>query len=98
MLAPSLKASLLICLISDLEHLYYSAVAQSTPVLYMRSFSGLTNLRSAILPGMAKRPKQTKQKNPAAVALGRLGGLRSGRWKNIPAEQRGEAMRKAAQA
>jgi hypothetical protein len=25
---------------------------------------------------MAKRPKQTKQKNPAAVALGRLGGLR----------------------
>jgi hypothetical protein len=50
-----------------------------------------------MLPGMAKRPKQTKQKNPAAVALGRLGGLR-GRWKNIPPEQRSETMRKAAQA
>lgn len=56
-----------------------------------------TGSRSAMLPGMAKRPKQTKQKNPAAVALGRLGGLR-GRWKNIPPEQRSETMRKAAQA
>jgi len=56
-----------------------------------------TGSRSAILPGMAKRSKQTKQKNPAAIALGRLGGLR-GRWKNIPPAQRSEAMRKAAQA
>jgi hypothetical protein len=63
----------------------------------MTSVGRHTGSQSAILPGMAKRPKQTKQKNPAAVALGRLGGLRR-RWKNIPPEQRSEAMRKAAQA
>ncbi|MDZ4724253.1 MAG: hypothetical protein SGI97_10175 [candidate division Zixibacteria bacterium] len=39
-------------------------------------------------------------KNPAAVALGRLGGLKGGkvRAKNMTKEQRSQAARKAAQA
>jgi hypothetical protein len=45
--------------------------------------------------GMAK-----KQKNAAAVALGRLGGLKGGkaRAKKLTAEQRRESARKAAVA
>lgn len=39
-------------------------------------------------------------KNPAAVALGRLGGLKGGkaRWKKLTPEQRSEAASLAAQA
>lgn len=50
-----------------------------------------------------KPKKQTKKpedegKNPAAVALGRLGGLKGGkaRAKNMTKKQRSEAARKAA--
>jgi hypothetical protein len=41
-----------------------------------------------------------KGKNPAAVALGRLGGLKGGpaRAKKLSAEQRSEVARRAAQA
>lgn len=41
-----------------------------------------------------------EKKNPAAVALGRLGGLKSaaGRMKKIPAKRRSEIGRKAARA
>ncbi len=47
------------------------------------------------------QPKQpTKEKNPAAVALGRLGGLKGGpaRSKNLTKKKRIEIARKAAQA
>jgi len=46
-------------------------------------------------PGMAKR-----EKNAAAVALGRLGGLKGGkaRARKLTAEQRRASARKAAQA
>lgn len=43
-------------------------------------------------------PKVEDNKNPAAVALGRLGGLKGGkaRAKNLTAEQRSEIAKKAA--
>jgi hypothetical protein len=42
--------------------------------------------------------KPTKEKNPAAVALGRLGGLKGGkaRARNLSAERRKEIAKKAA--
>lgn len=45
-----------------------------------------------------KQPDET-DKNPAAVALGRLGGLKGGaaRAKKLTAEERSEIARKAAQ-
>jgi hypothetical protein len=44
--------------------------------------------------------KPTKEKNPAAVALGRLGGLRGGpaRAKKLSSKKRKEIARKAANA
>jgi hypothetical protein len=43
---------------------------------------------------------QDNGKNPAAVALGRLGGLKGGkaRWRGIPKKKRSELARKAALA
>jgi hypothetical protein len=48
----------------------------------------------------AGEEKTTEGKNPAAVALGRLGGKKGGaaRAKKLTAEQRQEIARKAAQA
>jgi hypothetical protein len=45
-------------------------------------------------------PKPTLEKNPAAVALGRLGGLRGGpaRAKRLSAKKRKEIAQKAAKA
>jgi len=47
---------------------------------------------------MAKQPK--KKKNPAAVALGRLGGLRGGKARaaKLSAKERSESARKAVTA
>lgn len=44
--------------------------------------------------------KPTKEKNPAAVALGRLGGLKGGKARaaKMTPEQRKESARKAAKA
>lgn len=48
-------------------------------------------------PTKKKKPAEP-EKNPAAVALGRLGGLKGGkaRAKKLTAEQRGKIARKAA--
>lgn len=48
----------------------------------------------------AKSKPKEKEKNPAAVALGRLGGLKGGkvRAQRMTPEQRSEAARKAVQA
>ena len=48
---------------------------------------------------ITSKPKE-KEKNPAAVALGRLGGLKGGkvRAQRMTPEQRSEAARKAVQA
>jgi hypothetical protein len=47
-----------------------------------------------------EEPKPEKEKNPAAVALGRLGGLKGGkaRAKKLSDEQRKEIAQKAARA
>jgi hypothetical protein len=47
----------------------------------------------------AEPPKAEKKKNPAAVALGKLGGKKGGlaRAAKLTAERRGEIARKAAQ-
>ncbi len=46
------------------------------------------------------KPLRVKKKNPAAVALGRLGGLKGGdaRAKKLSAERRSEIARKASSA
>ncbi len=51
-------------------------------------------------PGVGAAPQPEVQKNPAAVALGRLGGLKGGkaRAKKLTAKQRSEIAKKAAQA
>jgi hypothetical protein len=45
-------------------------------------------------------PKPDEGKDPAAVALGRKGGLKGGkaRWKGVSKKKRSEITRKAAQA
>jgi hypothetical protein len=47
-----------------------------------------------------KKEKDYRGKNPAAVELGRLGGLKGGkaRWKGTTKKERSEAARKAARA
>jgi len=51
-----------------------------------------------ISTGEAVDPKNSEGKNPAAVALGRLGGLKGGkaRAKKLTAEQRSAIAKKAA--
>lgn len=46
----------------------------------------------------SSKPKRAKRKNPAAVALGRKGGLKGGhaRAASMTAEERAESARKAA--
>jgi hypothetical protein len=44
------------------------------------------------------RTKPSKKKNPAAVALGRLGGLKSGGIRNLPREKRLAIARKGGEA
>lgn len=48
----------------------------------------------------SKRKKAAKKKDPAAVALGRRGGLKGGRARadKMTAEERAESARKAAKA
>lgn len=49
---------------------------------------------------MASNKKLTRKKDPAAVELGRRGGLKGGpaRAKNLTPEERSESARKAVQA
>jgi hypothetical protein len=51
-------------------------------------------------PEKEPTPTPTKEKNPAAVALGRLGGLKGGRARaeKLSAKKRQEIARKAAKA
>ncbi len=57
-----------------------------------------STIASQIVELTTKQP--TKKKNPAAVALGRLGGLKGGkaRAKKLSPEKRKEIAKKAAQA
>ena len=50
------------------------------------------------LTGQAPEEKPDREKNPAAVALGRLGGLKGGKARaaKLTKQQRREAARKAA--
>ena len=52
------------------------------------------------LTGTEEPPKETPEKNPAAVALGRLGGLKGGpaRAKKMSEKERSESASKAAKA
>jgi len=52
------------------------------------------------LTGIAEPPQEPRKKNPAAVTLGRLGGLKGGpaRAKKMTAEERKESARRAAEA
>jgi hypothetical protein len=52
------------------------------------------------LTGEAPRPEPDREKNPAAVALGRLGGLKGGaaRAKKLTPEQRKKSAKNAADA
>jgi hypothetical protein len=57
-------------------------------------------LQIAIGEDVEPEPKSDDGKNPAAVALGKLGGLKGGkaRWKGISKKKRSEVARKAALA
>lgn len=59
-------------------------------------------LASQIVAKATKEPTKqpTREKNPAAVALGRLGGLKGGpaRAKNLSAKKRKEIAQKAAKS
>jgi hypothetical protein len=64
-----------------------------------RQSKDLNELAKNIVDTATADQKPTK-KNPAAVALGRLGGLKGGpaRAKKLTKKQRSESARKAAQA
>ena len=57
-------------------------------------------LAASIVAGSTEEPEETSGKNPAAVALGRLGGLKGGKARaaKLTPEQRSEIAKKAAQA
>lgn len=65
-----------------------------------RDVNQLAKLVVDIATGEAARPHSPAEKNPAAVALGRLGGLKGGkaRAKKLTPKQRSDIARKAAQA
>lgn len=61
----------------------------------------INQLAASIVEATTKEPsKKVPQKNPAAVALGRLGGLKGGkaRAKKLSAKRRKEIAQKAAQS
>lgn len=61
----------------------------------------INEIAASILGSATKEPaKEVPQKNPAAVALGRLGGLKGGkaRAEKLTPERRKEIARKAAQS
>ena len=55
---------------------------------------------NVLAAGIVEQETGESEKNPAAVALGRLGGLKGGkaRAKKLTAQQRRESARKAARA
>lgn len=57
-------------------------------------------LQIAIGENVEREPKPDEGKNPAAVALGKLGGPKGGkaRWEGVSAKKRSEVTRKAARA
>lgn len=65
-----------------------------------RDTNQLAHLIAAIATGEADDVKTDDGKNPAAVALGRKGGLKGGkaRAKSLTAERRSEIARQAVQA
>jgi hypothetical protein len=60
----------------------------------------LTNSIVDVANGGREDPPEQREKNPAAVLLGRLGGLRGGKARadSLSAKQRSAIARKAAQA
>lgn len=78
---------------------------QSCYLLWMtkkKKSAGINQLAYRIVQEATKEPapEPNKEKNPAAVALGRLGGLKGGiaRAKKLSPKRRKEIARKAAQA
>jgi hypothetical protein len=65
-----------------------------------RDLNQLAKLVVDLATGQAELPKSDEGKDPAAVALGRRGGLKGGkaRAKNLSREQLSAAARKAANA
>ena len=66
-----------------------------------RDFNKLAKMVGDIATGQAPDdPDATSGKNPAAVALGKLGGVKGGKARaaNMTKKQRSEAAKKAAQA
>jgi hypothetical protein len=65
-----------------------------------RDLNSLAKFLTDVATGQAELPKTDDGKDPAAVALGRKGGLKGGkaRAKSLTAEQRAEIARIAASA
>jgi hypothetical protein len=60
----------------------------------------LNQLAASIVQDATQAPPETPQKNPAAVALGHLGGLKGGKARavKLSAKKRKEIAKKAAEA
>ena len=65
-----------------------------------RDVNSLAKFIADVATGQAELPKTDEGKDPAAVALGRKGGLKGGkaRAEKLPAKKRLEIARKAARA
>lgn len=65
-----------------------------------RDLNQLASYITSISTGQKEKPDEDDGKNPAAVALGRLGGLKGGkaRAEKLSPEQRKEIAKKAARA
>lgn len=69
-----------------------------------RSSKDVNTMAAKVITEVLKKteppPQEKKRKNPAAVALGRLGGLRGGvaRAEVLTSEERSDIARRAAQA
>ncbi len=65
-----------------------------------RDINQLASHIADITTGQKQKPVELQGKNPAAVALGRLGGLKGGKARaaKLTPEQRKEIARKAAKA
>jgi len=83
---------------SELKHLYPSNPFDTLLVsIRLAKFSNY-RLQSGMAQSKTKTSSGRKQKNPAAVALGRLGGLKGGkaRARKLSAQRRSEIARMGA--
>jgi hypothetical protein len=68
--------------------------------MHKRTSRDFNQIAKSVIDAVTKAGEETPEKNPAAVALGRLGGLRGGpaRANALTPKKRAEIAKKAAKA